>query len=78
MLGKVTKFEENWLKNKNVTGKKQIGGWKRPPMLIGLMRQCPFETQRMSSEMPGSWQSRSLAWNSGSMDTNGSAEESSA
>ena len=21
----------NWFKNKNVTGKKQIGGWKRPP-----------------------------------------------
>ena len=27
----VTKFGENWLKNTKVTGKKQIGGWKRPP-----------------------------------------------
>ena len=29
--GKVTKFGLNWLKNKKVTGKKQIGGWKTPP-----------------------------------------------
>ena len=29
----------NWLKNKKVTGKKQIGGWKRPPVLIGLSKQ---------------------------------------
>ena len=29
---KVTKFGGNWLKNKNVTGKKtNWGGWKRPP-----------------------------------------------
>ena len=33
---KVTRFGGNWLKDKNVTGKKQIGGWKRPPVLIGL------------------------------------------
>ena len=26
ILGKVTKFGGNWLKNKKVTGKKQIGG----------------------------------------------------
>ena len=29
-LGKFTKFEGNWLKNKKVTGKRQIGGWKTP------------------------------------------------
>ena len=28
MSGKVTKFGGNWLKNKNVTGKKQIERWK--------------------------------------------------
>ena len=28
---KVTKFGGNWLKNKKVTGKKQVGGWKDPP-----------------------------------------------
>ena len=35
---KVTKFGGNWLKNKKVTGKKQLGGggWKTPPVLIGL------------------------------------------
>ena len=26
----------NWLKNKKVTGKKQIGGWKRPPSAYGV------------------------------------------
>ena len=31
VLGKVTKFGENWLKNKKVTGKKQIGGGSPPP-----------------------------------------------
>ena len=30
-FGKVTKFEGNWPKNKKVTDKKQIGGWKTPP-----------------------------------------------
>ena len=35
---KVTKFEGNWFKNKKVTGKKQIRGWKDPPVLIGLNR----------------------------------------
>ena len=39
---KVTKFGGNWLKNKNVTGKIQIGGWKTPPpplsVLIGLKK----------------------------------------
>ena len=41
VLGKVTKFGENWLKNKKVTGKKQIGGGSPPPppVLIGLMYQ---------------------------------------
>ena len=33
---KITKFVGNWLKNKKVTGKKQIGVWKTPPVLIGL------------------------------------------
>ena len=33
---KVTNFEGDWLKNKKVTGKKQIGGGKDPPVLIGL------------------------------------------
>ena len=28
---KGTKFGGNWLKNKEVTGKKEIGGWKTPP-----------------------------------------------
>ena len=28
---KVAKFGGNWLNNKKVTGKKQIGGWKTPP-----------------------------------------------
>ena len=28
---KVTKFGGNWLKNKKVTGKKQIGGLEQPP-----------------------------------------------
>ena len=28
---KVSKFWGNWLTNEKVTGKKQIGGWKRPP-----------------------------------------------
>ena len=28
-------FWGNWLKNKKVTGKKQIGGGKHPPVLIG-------------------------------------------
>ena len=40
ILGKVTRFGRNWLKNKNITDKKQIGGWKHPrpplPVLIGL------------------------------------------
>ena len=31
ILGKVTKFGLNWLKNKKVTGKKQISGSKTPP-----------------------------------------------
>ena len=31
ILGTVTKFGRNWLKNRKVTGKKQIGGWKTPP-----------------------------------------------
>ena len=37
---KITKFVGNWLKNKKVTGKKQMGVEKPPPppppMLIGL------------------------------------------
>ena len=33
---KVTKFGGNWLRNKKVTSKKQIGGGKDPPVLIGL------------------------------------------
>ena len=36
ILGKVTRFGGNWLKKKNVTGKKQIGRWKRPPVLMWL------------------------------------------
>ena len=37
---KVTKFGRNWFKDKRVTGKKQIGGWKTPlPLLIGLNNQ---------------------------------------
>ena len=39
-FGKVTKFGENWLNNKNVTGKKQNSGWKTPPVLIGLMKEA--------------------------------------
>ena len=31
MLRKTTKFWGNWLKSKNVTGKKQVGGGKHPP-----------------------------------------------
>ena len=27
------KFGGNWLKNKNVTGKKQNSGWKTPPQI---------------------------------------------
>ena len=32
----VTKFGGNWLKNKKVRGKKQIGGWKTPPPLVRI------------------------------------------
>ena len=37
ILGKAAKFRGNWLKNKNVTGRKQIGGVEitPPPVLIG-------------------------------------------
>ena len=37
---KVTKFGGSWLKNKKVTGKKQIGGWNNPlpAVLIGLIQ----------------------------------------
>ena len=41
---KVTKFGGNWLKNKNVIGKKQIGGWKDPPVLMGLSSMGANET----------------------------------
>ena len=41
---KVTKFGGNWLKNKNVTGRKQIGRWKTPPpVLIGLSNVIPLK-----------------------------------
>ena len=36
---------------------------------VAFNETMSFETQRMSSETSGSWQSRSLAWNSGRMDT---------
>ena len=38
-FGKVTKFGGTWPKNKKITSKKQIGGWKHPPVLIGLTAQ---------------------------------------
>ena len=48
---KVTKFEGNWLKNKNSHRKKQIGGWKTPPVLIGLTSprdgQSQFRIQKL-------------------------------
>ena len=31
MIGKVTSFWENWLKNKKVKSKKKNAGWKTPP-----------------------------------------------
>ena len=36
ILGKGTKFGGNWLKNKKVTGKKQIGRRKTPPPSLVL------------------------------------------
>ena len=41
----------------------------KPVVNVAFNEIMSFETQRMSSEMSGSWQSHSLAWNSGSMDT---------
>ena len=41
----------------------------KPVVNVAFNETMSFETQRMSSETSGSWQSRSLAWNSGSMDT---------
>ena len=36
----VTKFWENWLKNKKGTGKKAKLGWKTPPPLQCLKGKC--------------------------------------
>ena len=37
-LGKVTKFGENWLKNKKLQAKNKLGGGNHhPPVLIGLI-----------------------------------------
>ena len=47
---KVTKFEGNWLKNKNVRGKKQIGGGKDPIVLIGL-RQNDLMLQNVQKQL---------------------------
>ena len=44
------KFGGNWLKNKKVTDKKQIGGGTSPPMLIGLSQsmQSPLYNQDLN------------------------------
>ena len=47
ILGKVTKFRGNWLKNKNVTGKKQTRGWKRPPIVLKGLITLGTKTQVM-------------------------------
>ena len=41
----------------------------KPVVNVAFNETMSFETQRMSSETSGSWQSRSLTWNSGHMDT---------
>ena len=46
ILGKGTKFGGNWIKNKKVTGEKHIGGWKTPPVLIGLKYEVFFLNSR--------------------------------
>ena len=42
ILGTVTTFWGIWLKNKKVTGKKQIGDGKHPPVLLGLISGSYF------------------------------------
>ena len=48
-LGKVTKSGGNRLKNKNVTGKKEIGGWNPPPPPPPPMREYKLPLTRIET-----------------------------
>ena len=50
----------------------------KPVVNVAFNQTMFFDMERTSFAMSSSWQTHSLAWNSGSMDghTNGSAEES--
>ena len=53
VFGKVTKFGGNWLKNKNVTGKRHIGRRKMPPSptvlkMLAFVSHCSAKFQLIS------------------------------
>ena len=50
-LGKVTKFGENWLKNKKGTSKKQKLGWKALSTVLVKCVQRKLDITRTATEM---------------------------